>query len=175
MNSVIYIIESYNGDKVYIGSTTNLQRRKWEHSSVYKTKKRYYTSFILFEEYGIDSIVYNILETIENQTNLYIRDREKYWINQYPTSVNNNSPLRTEEEHKTQIAFFNEKQKEDYQEKKEEILKKLSELIICDCGDSITRSSMSRHKQRNIHKNKMNKLITKPLSNPTTTPFICHL
>ncbi|AIW01906.1 MAG: hypothetical protein ASQ68_gp16 [Yellowstone Lake virophage 6] len=64
----IYKIWSLLGDKIYIGSTTKeyLSQRMTRHRSAYtfykKLNKGYLTSFILFDEYGIENCFIELLE-----------------------------------------------------------------------------------------------------------------
>ena len=67
----IYKIWSLLGDKVYIGSTTKefLSQRMATHRNGYqnwkRTNKKYTTSFILFEEYGVENCLIELLEEKE--------------------------------------------------------------------------------------------------------------
>jgi hypothetical protein len=72
-NGKIYIIESHLGDKIYIGSTTKeyLSQRmaKHKHDYTYFKKWRadtgfaFVTSYLLFDEYGVDNCKIELLET----------------------------------------------------------------------------------------------------------------
>ena len=59
-------------------------------------------------------------------------------------------PTFTEEE--------KEKKEEEKKEKKEQIKEKLAEIIQCECGCSIRRDGLSRHKKTQNHQKIMNNL-----------------
>lgn len=67
----IYKIWSPLGDKIYIGSTTKeyLSQRMTTHRYTYnkykKTNKEFITSFILFDEYGLENCIIELLEAKE--------------------------------------------------------------------------------------------------------------
>ena len=66
--SKIYKIYSHCGDKIYIGSTTKnlLSQRMATHRSDYKTWKKgeskFSKSYLLFDEYGIENCIIELLE-----------------------------------------------------------------------------------------------------------------
>ena len=67
----IYKIYSFLGDKIYIGATTNdlLSHRMTKHRRNYKEwkegKRRLMTSFILFDEYGIENCLIELIDAKE--------------------------------------------------------------------------------------------------------------
>ena len=67
----IYKIWSLLGDKIYIGSTTKeyLSQRMTAHRNDYqkwkRSNKKYMSSFILFDEYGIENCLIELLEAKE--------------------------------------------------------------------------------------------------------------
>jgi hypothetical protein len=67
----IYKIYSHLGNKIYIGSTTNdyLSNRMAKHRTGYtfwkKHNKQFLTSYILFEEYGIENCIIELIEAKE--------------------------------------------------------------------------------------------------------------
>ena len=101
----IYKIYSHLGDKIYIGSTVCelVSQRMVKHRGSYKQWKknneRYTTSFILFEEYGVENCIIELIEAkpcidINEQAKLegsYIRTIE---------CVNKNIPGRTIKEYR---------------------------------------------------------------------------
>jgi hypothetical protein len=131
----IYKIYSHLGDKIYIGSTVYefVSQRMVKHRGSYKQWKKnngnYTTSFILFEEYGVENCIIELIEAkpcidINEQARLegsYIRTLE---------CVNKHIPGRTNKEwrddNKDKIKEYNEKNKEkikEYYEKNKEIIK----------------------------------------------------
>jgi len=67
-NAKIYKIYSHAGEKIYIGSTTKefLSQRMATHRSDYKTWKKgeskFSKSYLLFDEYGIENCIIELLE-----------------------------------------------------------------------------------------------------------------
>ena len=118
----IYKIYSHLGDKIYIGSTVCdlVSQRMVKHRDSYKYWKKhngnYTTSFILFEEYGVENCIIELIEAkpcidINEQAKLegsYIRTLE---------CVNKNIPGRTRKEY---YQDNKERFKEYYQDNKEE-------------------------------------------------------
>ena len=101
----IYKIYSHLGDKIYIGSTVCdlVSQRMVKHRGSYKQWKKnnenYTTSYILFEEYGVENCIIELIEAkpcidINEQAKLegsYIRTLE---------CVNKNIPGRTRKEYR---------------------------------------------------------------------------
>ena len=101
----IYKIYSHLGDKIYIGSTVCdlVSQRMVKHRDSYKYWKKhnanYTTSFSLFEEYGVENCIIELIEAkpcidINEQAKLegsYIRTLE---------CVNKNIPGRTNKEYR---------------------------------------------------------------------------
>lgn len=92
--ATIYLIHSEKGNKVYVGSTTNLKERIAHHRNSH-INKSYCSSHILFNEYGFENCIFTILEKCE----INIRyERERSWILHYPTATNICIPARPLEE-----------------------------------------------------------------------------
>ena len=74
-NGKLYKIESHQGDKIYIGSTTKeyLSQRFVAHRDDYKQYKKgktigKMTSFNLFDEYGLDNCFITLIESFPCQS-----------------------------------------------------------------------------------------------------------
>jgi len=82
----IYKIESHLRDKIYIGSTTNeyLCQRMRGHRKNYnqwkKENRDLTTSFILFEEYGIDNCEIILIEAYPCNSKDELKSREAHYI-----------------------------------------------------------------------------------------------
>jgi hypothetical protein len=141
----VYKIWSPKGDKIYIGSTTKdyLCKRMDQHRHGYKKKlcnnsNKCTTSFLIFEEYGIDNCFIELIEAKEciskdEQIKLeggYIRNL---------TCVNKIIPDRTDKEykatHKEQLSIW-QKQKNN-----------------CICGSIYTKCNKSQHEKTTKHIN----------------------
>ena len=92
----IYKIESHQGDKIYIGSTTKdkLCQRMAKHRGEYNYWKnginnRYLTSFKIFEEYGLENCFITLIESYPCISRDELTSREGYYIKSL-TCVNRN-------------------------------------------------------------------------------------
>ncbi len=113
----IYKIESINGEDgdIYIGSTTEklLSERMSKHRSDYKRWKNEnvkckYTSFILFDKYGVENCNIILLELVNCNSKDELLARERHFIKTLKC-VNIQIPLRTIKEYH-QDNFEKEKQ-----------------------------------------------------------------
>ena len=79
---VIYKIECLHNGKVYIGSTINYRKRKNAHINGLK-KNKHHNKILqnYFNKYGVEDLVFTIIETVESHDMLI--DREEYYINEY--------------------------------------------------------------------------------------------
>lgn len=81
----IYKIENKITKKVYIGQSTDIEKRWKDHINNYKTSRYNYAIYRAMNKYGIENFSFEILEECDiNQLSI----REKYWI-QYFDSYNN--------------------------------------------------------------------------------------
>lgn len=161
MTTKIYKIWSPNGDKVYIGSTDKTGSQRYsDHKSTYKSKRNVCTSVLLFEEYGIENCVFTLLEEFEKKEDRTFRfQRERFYLEQYPTAVNQSRPAMTPEDEKKlkhdwyvndkkeNPEVYKQRNKENYEESKEEN----SKPIPCLCGVSYTHPKKKRHESTAHH------------------------
>lgn len=117
----VYKIISSIGDKVYIGSTTQgLNKRYSNHKNKYKNPTKYtYTSFLLFDEYGIDTCSIHMIETVEFKEKDELFIRERYWIDNTDNCVNKSKPNYTKEEKDESKEKEKERKKKWYEENKD--------------------------------------------------------
>ena len=186
----VYKIYSHLGDKIYVGSTTKdlLSQRMATHRSCYKCWKsgkkgfNFVRAYILFDEYGIDNC---IIELIEAKPCINIHDAGKlegtYIRDMICTNKNIAGRTNKEyrEENKVRLSDLN---KEYYIKNKEYIINKVrqysidnKDLIsergkvyrtkhevkikefkgepkICDCGLFYTHAHKARHLKTLKHK-----------------------
>jgi group I intron endonuclease len=79
--SGIYIITNTINSKVYIGSSIKFRDRIAQHKSDLKNNKHNKRLQNFVNLYGIECLIFSILEIIENKDLLI--EREQYWINFY--------------------------------------------------------------------------------------------
>lgn len=97
------------GDEVYIGSTIqSLNNRLSHHKTDYK-RLRGCSSEILFEKYGINNVMIELIEEVSEDEMLH---REKFHILNTANVVNKYMPIINEEERKEKIKKYNEANKE---------------------------------------------------------------
>jgi hypothetical protein len=89
-NSKIYSIRSRTGDDIYIGSTSvGISKRFSKHHECYKywikndNKKKYYSSFFLFEKYDIADIYYELVQECPCDNKEQLRKIEGEYIRKY--------------------------------------------------------------------------------------------
>ena len=127
----IYKIESDLGDKIYVGSTAMeyLSQRFQGHKTAYKRWKekkddRIMTSFILFEEYGVDNCRIVLIESYSCNNKDEKNAREGHYIrelNCVNKLIAGRSPKEYKEDNKEKFQTYF---KDLYQEKREERLAK---------------------------------------------------
>ena len=152
----IYKIESHLGDKIYVGSTAReyLSQRFQGHKNAYKRWKekkdeRTMTSFILFEEYGIENCKIVLIETYPCNNKDEKNAREGHFIKEL-NCVNkiivgrSLKQYRDDNKEKYQTYF-----KDLYQEKREERLAK----------QKIYDKNKKERKQKEIEESKQSEII----------------
>jgi hypothetical protein len=194
-NSKVYKIWSTQGNKIYIGSTTKqyLSQRMDAHRSQYKRWKdgkitMAVSSYILFDEYGVENCFIELLETKECNSKdevlqlegKYIRDLE--CVNKRVAGRTKKEYLEDNREHLKQYHEDNyeriqtyqrqyrelnkettkEKNKQYHDLNKEKIMKRNNEKYNCECGGKYTRSGKSQHVKKIIHCKFIESQITKP-------------
>jgi hypothetical protein len=164
----IYKIWSTQGPKIYIGSTTKeyLSQRMTRHRSAYvfykKLNKGYLTSFILFDEYGIENCFIELIEAkpcnnideVKQLEGKYIRsldcvnkrieDRNKEEKNELNKKLCN----RYYKNNKNELNKIN---KEYYQTNKDNVLIQMLIKIKCECGCEISKCHLNRHLKTKKH------------------------
>jgi len=127
----IYKIESHLGDKTYVGSTAKayLSQRFQQHKVQYKRWKNgvgvKYTSFELFDEYGLENCNIVLIEEYACNSKDAKNAREGFYIKEL-NCVNKQIMGQTQKEYQ-KSEKGKQTQKNYYQRKK---AKKLEQLII---------------------------------------------
>lgn len=167
----IYKIFCPDGDigDVYIGSTTNqrINDRFTGHKVHYRNwkegKKTHMTSFILFDKYGSENCVIEVLEQFFYNKDK-IKERERYHIDinlciniQLPGRSKKQYAIDNKEHLKIKAKELFEKNREQNLLKKKEYREKNKERdyesFVCSCGGKYTRQGISRHLKTKIHQN----------------------
>ena len=157
----------------YIGSTTDLYRRKAQHKSACNntTGSKYNMNVYKFiREYGNWSnwsIVMVEEYSAYNKNDLH--SRERYWMEQLKATLNKSIPTRTQQEYHAQHK--NEK-KQYYEERKDEIALKHSEKVNCSCGGKYTIGSKSVHFKSKKHQASLIQILPNPPTEPVQEPAL---
>ncbi len=144
----IYKIESSNFINVYIGSTIRkLSVRLASHRSALK---RYLMGKDVnyCRSYDILAFGNYKIELIEMCSKTDRDERERWWIDNTPNTVNKLIPGRTliewYQDHKEEIKEYQQKNKEKISERK-------NKKFDCECGGKYTHSAKARHLKSKKH------------------------
>jgi hypothetical protein len=156
---------------IYIGSTTNLIKRKNCHktSCTNPNSKSYDYNVYQFIRTNGEWLNWDMIE-IEMYNATSKRDlimRERYWVDTLKPTLNKNIPTRTDKEYYVDnIEVIAQKKKEyreankevisqknkEYREKNREVIaQKQKEKIVCECGTEIVKYTLSKHKKTQKH------------------------
>jgi len=165
MKGRIYIIRSKQTDKVYIGSTVQSLNKRFRLHKIQDC-----TSQEILK-YSDAEII--LLECYECENKEQLKNREGEYIRQY-NCVNKNIAGRTRkewiEDNKEYFKEYYQENKEKLNEKKKEYREKnrdkitqqrkehyeinkdkINEKIQCECGATVSRHCLSRHKKTKKH------------------------
>ena len=179
-NAKIYKLVDIGYNKCYIGSTCNkLSSRMAKHRMKYRLHKsnakyQYYTSFILFDEFGVENVKIELLEDYpcDNRENLLKREGE--YIRSIEC-VNKKILTRTKAEYNAMYAIENKdrilKYRIEHKEEKkqtdklyrdahkDELNQKLREQIECAvCRCCISKRNKATHENSKKHQDSLNNL-----------------
>ena len=153
-NTKIYKIWSPLGDNIYIGCTTKkyLSQRMVQHKhNANKGSQKTNTSYIIFEEYGINNCFIELLEAKECVSKDECKMLEGKYIRELEC-VNKYIPDRTKKEyyetHKDKLAEW---QKQYRHDNKEDLRNIKGMVCICECGSLYTHAHKSRHERTKKH------------------------
>jgi hypothetical protein len=88
--TAIYMIKNIINGKSYIGASIKPYRRVKQHLSYHQPESRICGSIAIANEidtYGKESFVWGVMEYVSRE---FLRDRERYYINQYKPEYNLN-------------------------------------------------------------------------------------
>jgi group I intron endonuclease len=149
---------------VYVGSTTNLTKRKNKHKSCCnnsndKSYDTYKYQFIRENE-GWDNWSVIVVEEFNCESKFQLETRERYWLEQLKATLNKCIPTRTTQENNKDYYAnnkdkINERKKEHYENNKDKMKEKVK-CEVCDC--EVRKGDFTKHKKTQKHKDNMDKL-----------------
>jgi len=146
-NTIIYRIFSDNCDYVYVGSTTDITRRKAHHKKRCNIETNPSHNLKVYEMIrengGWDNFKMLEIEEYSCESSKQARKREQYWIDFYKANLNSNKAFAAETKEE-----YNKQYNKQYKQKHKE---ELSQKITCECGAIISKSYTIQHKKRQIH------------------------
>ena len=158
-NSKVYKIWSPNGDKIYVGSTTKIMlcQRMTAHRYKYRlwkeTGKADTTSYILFDEYGLENCFIELLEAKECNSKDELHALEGKYMRELQC-VNKCIAGRTHKEYYEENKDILKKNKKTYYEQTKDYQSALkNQVMYCSCGKSYTHSNRVRHQKSTFHIN----------------------
>ena len=171
-NTIIYRIFSDNCDYVYVGSTTDITRRRCDHKRHCNTetnKSHYKVYQTIRENGGWNEFKMLEIEEYPCENSKQAQKREQYWIDHYKANLNSRKSFggETKQESKKQYILEHKDEKKAYdkirrteyaeeiKQKKAEYYKlhkeELNQKFTCECGAIVTKQYLSRHKKTKKH------------------------
>ena len=166
----------------YVGSTSNLIKRKYYHKYVCNNanSKRYnfYVYNFIRDNGGFDNWDFIEIEKFDCKTKEELHRRERYYIETLKASLNKNIPTRTHKEYNYDNKKIINERNKLYKEKNKDIIKernklyrqnnkeqikernkdKIKEKLKCVCGSMFNRYSKQRHNRTLKHIKYINNL-----------------
>jgi uncharacterized protein YlzI (FlbEa/FlbD family) len=138
-----------NNSKIYIGCTTRLLNERMKgHITAYKsqTLKKRCNSYKLFQEYGINNCVIELIEDFPCDNKIELYQKETYYMNKIKQDgyelVNKVVSYRTELEKKMIKKLSVKLYKQVHYERLKLLHKR---KLMCECGTGYTYSHYARH------------------------------
>ena len=131
-----------DNDKFYIGSSKNIKRRAYKHKS--KSNPDCPSSCKLYQviqEDGWDNYELEVLEEFEEYDTCTIKHKEQIYISDLKPSLN------------TRAAFLTTEEKRELNRIASAKKNKIN--MVCECGCTIRKSHLARHKRTFKHKVKI--------------------
>jgi len=114
------VAKHYEGESLtYFGSTcepylsTRLGKHKCDYKNYLEGKRRYITSFKIFEEYNINNVDIILVEDFPCENKYQLESRERYYI-ENNLCVNKHIPTRTNKEHYEANKEIIQEKRKDY-------------------------------------------------------------
>ena len=157
-----------NESLVYVGHTTNFEKRKGEHKRNCKNENGKAFNLKLYkmlrDNGGWDCFKMIEVEKYPCKDNREAERREDEVIKELKASMNTYKSFLTEEERKekekqyyeTNKEYIKEQTKQHYENNKEQIKENRKRKITCKCGCEVNKNSLKRHKRTKKHTDLIN-------------------
>ena len=160
------IYNKNNPERCYIGSTTQCLCERWRsHKETFKNNRKYTTAHRLFQDYGLENCIIELIESFPCTTKEELNGREGHWIRTLGSGCVNKMIMgRTRQqyridtkEHKREVdRVYREKNKDkrkNYYRLWKERLEKSNEIYECSSCNYKTKrkDTFNRHLRSNRH------------------------
>jgi len=156
--SVIYKIccKDVNVTGEYIGSTTNLQRRKAQHKgcciNVNDKKHNLNVYSYIRGNGGWDAFDMVEIERYVATDKAHLHARERHWIETLKSELNGRIPTRTSKEYyEDNKEYVTEKNKKWYEANRDSVNKRQTKKVTCECGLVLSCNNLPVHKRTKKH------------------------
>lgn len=151
----IYVIDCFDTEDLYVGSTTNFDSRKRQHKSNCSNEKCKEYNFKLYQtirEYGNwdNWAIFSIEEEIQIDK---LKEREQFYIDTLEPSLNKKKALLTKEAKKERDK---ERNKKNYEENKQQIRQEKREYMAQKRKENPQIFIERQQKYRLKHQDKLN-------------------
>ena len=167
-NGKIYKITNNINSEVYVGSTCDILRKRFNNHTrqITQESKKNRPLYKMMNELGTDVFRIDLIENYPSDDKQALRQREGYWIRQMGTlnkviagrtaKEANQEYAKTEkriqyEQSEERKASKIKSAKENYEKNKDEINVYRREKILCECGFLSCRGSLTKHKKTKKH------------------------
>jgi len=177
-NGKIYKIINYINDEIYVGSTINELRYRWNHHKTRSRDEKYKSKLYLsMREYGNDYFKIVFIENCPCENKQSLLMREEYHRKEKKASLNMVCCFQSEDERKKYYEKYRETNKEYYEKYREtnkeknkeyekeyfenneqKINEKRKEKYTCECGKICTIQHIKRHFKSLKHQNYLKSL-----------------
>ena len=157
----IYKITNDYNDEIYIGSTCDTLNRRFScHKRDFKSEQcKNRPLYKLMNEIGFERFRIELIEEYTCQDKYQLRQREGHFIRELGTLniliTGRSRPESQKEYREANKDKIKEQQKEYYEVNKDKICEhqkaRIKERVLCECGCSINRGSISHHKKSMKH------------------------
>jgi len=145
---MVYIYKLKISGKSYVGSTNNIHNRIIQHKSDCSNKKRIQHNYKLYkfirENGGWKNVEVHILQECNKDVKQIIED---FYIKHYKCELNDKGA-------KIDLEKSKENKRRYYEKTKQQVLeKRKTEKYACECGSTIRKYELDKHKKTNKHQN----------------------